>query len=176
MACESGNIEIVDFILTQDWFNKIDPHFPATGAQIAAEFGHIELIQYFFSKFGDQVFQRYESGKDIWCCAAKHGDWNKFLLLVNTYHQFFPATYGPDKDSPLGFALSEGRLYFAQQFVLKYGPENLGDNEYSAAMCSINSAAGDWLKVKWTNTKMQQISHANMCWKMAIKLFVTKIH
>ncbi len=134
LACEGGNLETVQYIVQKRWFSESKPDFTvsrATGTLIAAQYGHMKLLEYFFKECGADVNQRDANNRDLMDYAAMHGDWFKFQYLVKAYR---PSDWVPappnnkDEKSPLNYAISAGLIYFVQQFILMYGIDYL-DNQ-----------------------------------------------
>ncbi len=170
-ACEGGNIQTVDHIIQQVWYIQdymcfgIYQGISFCGYHAAAKYVHLALIENFRKKYNVDVApfkDGMSEGISIAHFAAMSGDWEWYLILVNTY---FPHDWLPYHDplggpvTPLGWAVREGHLYFAQQYILKYGTDYLRGCEtdlLNDAENSGNPVLKRWLQKQITNLRPQE--------------------
>ncbi len=170
-ACEGGNIDVVDHLLAEGWFNEVAPDFKisrATGFQVAVQYGQLALAQHLLSKFGDAVInQQDKQRRDVFDYVAMSGNWDYFQDLAKKYRHpgWVPCIRGQEvsflsteRTSPLNGALRHGHVYFAQRYILQYGAKALEDKttaEHDANQ-SGNPVMCSWLSAQTKVTDKEE--------------------
>ena len=91
------------------------------------------------------------NGKNADDYAAMRGNWGEYCLLLDTY---FNLRETPPAWSNLNDAVINGHLYFAQQFVMKYGIECLQNNQ---TLIKDAEASGNRVVVRWVNEQIEAL-------------------
>ncbi len=100
-------------------------HYVSSSTEVAALYGQIDLIEHFLTKY-EVRRDEHSWFKSVDYCAVRHGNWDKFIRLINLLrdgnpHDFSIAPY-PILDfainvDPLDCAIEYGNLYFAQRLT-----------------------------------------------------------
>ncbi len=154
-ACQGGQIATVDFLIEKAWF-EVRFRRVKHGIHTAAEYGQFHLLDHFQKLTKGLIFVcRDENHKGVYYYVARHGNWRKYCALINmnassyigNLGKWIPEISDEDKRSDLNEAVKHGHLYFAQQFIRRFGDEYLlgRDALMEDAQASENPVMIEWV-------------------------------
>jgi hypothetical protein len=165
-ACKGGQIDIVDYIeelhlITLDGFKSREwglqgyylPYY-INGIGFAALHGQIELINHFFKKY-DSLFEEDVKGQapTIYYFAAMYGDWNKHMLLINTYRDGNLYDFYKEYD-PLDRAIESGHIYFVQRLAVPGTLRRFSDSHSNGFIINAE-ASGNRALLRWVEAQVE---------------------
>ncbi|MDQ3140610.1 MAG: ankyrin repeat domain-containing protein, partial [Bacteroidota bacterium] len=117
-AAAGGQIETIEYLRARGLFT--DRKAAVGGVRLGAKFGQLEVIRHLHKKHSNLT---HDDTFIFFDYAAGHGDWKKFLIIWDEYgtNSNRPPIRISDNYSVFNVAVESGHVYFAQQFILKYG-------------------------------------------------------
>lgn len=133
LACKGGQIETVDYLLDNNLAScrgsGAKPDDPSCGGMLfASRAGQVATVRHLREKFGHDRNLWVESYQKMLGEAAVHGNWGKYLVLldmclvsVSATRHCLPETLRLAMPWDYLSAVRSGHLYFAQQLIRTFG-------------------------------------------------------
>lgn len=133
LACKGGQIQTVDYLLDNNLASSrgsaAEPDDPSCGGMFfASGAGQVATVRHLREKFGHDRNWWVKSYQKMLVEAAGHGNWGKYLVLldmclvsVSATRHCLPETLRNAIVWDFHSAVRDGHLYFAQQFIRTFG-------------------------------------------------------